>query len=109
VTYFIYQSLDHYPQPKTVAEQREIDRANGELVAALAQLGRGVATPWRSLRHALHGGRRRAPVSARPRPLPGRVSRVVDLVPLADLAADREQLCSIAPSSPNGTLQSSRR
>jgi hypothetical protein len=109
VSYFIYQSLDHYTQPKTVAEQREIDRANGELVAALAQLGHAVSTPWRSLRHALDGGRRRATVFARPRPLPSRASRVVDLVPGGDPTADREQLCSLASSSSNGTLQSSRR
>lgn len=39
-------------RPKTQAEQREIDRINGEFAAAIAQLSHSLAAPWRAARQA---------------------------------------------------------
>jgi hypothetical protein len=39
-------------RPKTQAEQREIDRINGEFAAAIAQLSHSLAAPWRAARRA---------------------------------------------------------
>jgi hypothetical protein len=57
VSYFIYQA-GQADRTRTAAEQREIDRVNGELVKAFAEVGHGAAAPWRSLRRAVKRGRR---------------------------------------------------
>lgn len=72
--YVIYRGLSQAKRPRTDAQQREIDRVNGELAAALAQLGHSAATPWRSVRHALHDRRLRVPTPAR-RDVSGRDAR----------------------------------
>lgn len=109
MTYFIYQSLSQVERPRTQAEQRDIDRANGELVAAFAQLGHSAATPWRSLQRTLNGGRRRSPVSAHHRPRPRTDGRVVGLVPYLGEPEDCGQSRGHGSSSPNGTRELSRR
>ena len=49
-------------RPKTQAEQREIDRMNGEVAAAIAQLWHSLAAPWRAVRaHGTSGAAVRNP------------------------------------------------
>jgi hypothetical protein len=57
----IYQGYQA-TRPKTAAEQREIDRVNGELAAAAAGLWRARAASWHSLRQALPVGLLGAPM-----------------------------------------------
>lgn len=109
MTFFISQTLSQAGRPRTQAEQREIDRANSELVAAFAQLGHSVATPWRSLRQALDGGRRRPARAARREPGRRFDAGVVGLVPHAELPADSVQSGDLASCSPNRTRQLTRR
>jgi hypothetical protein len=54
--YTVYQ----VERTKSAAEQREIDRSNAELAAAISRLWRALAAPWRA---------RAAPSRARRRPV----------------------------------------
>ena len=108
MTYFSSQSFSQAGR-RTEAEQRDIDRANSELVAAFAQLGRGVAAPWRWLRQALDGGRRRSAMSVRHEPRRRLDAGAVGPVPCAELPADSVPSGDVAPCSPNRTRQLTRR
>lgn len=79
MSYFIYQS-GQADRTRSAAEQQRIDRVNAELVRTFAELGHGAATPWRSLRQAIHRGRR-------------------------PVLADRPAPCAHAMSSPNRAHQ----
>ena len=103
VTYFMYQSLSQAERPRSRAEQQEIDRVNAELAAAFAQLGRGVATPWRSLRRTLHGGQGSRLMFARRTARPRPAARVDGVVPCAAEPEDYAMACSLASSSTDCT------
>jgi hypothetical protein len=108
VTYFMYQSLIQAERPKSAAEQRQIDRANGELAAAFAELGHSAAAPWRRLRRTLYRGQRR-PLMSAPRPLRRTDARVDGLVPHVSEPEDYGSICSPASSSPDCTRQLARK
>jgi hypothetical protein len=108
VNYFIYQSSFQTERRRSEAEQREFDRVNAELVASFAQLAHSVATPWRSLQHALYG-RRRSRAAARLEPRPHRAERVDGLVPCPEHQEDNARSCSLASPSRTPTRQLSRR
>jgi hypothetical protein len=81
-------------RPKTRAEQREIDRINGEFAAAIAQLSHSFAVPWRAVRRAWHIRRRRAEPAPRPRSAqsivaPGRALHRTHAAAVRDNAGDR--------------------
>jgi hypothetical protein len=109
MTFFISQSLSQPGRPITRAEQREIDRVNSELVAAFAELGHSVATPWRSLQHALHVSRRRSAMSVRHEPRRRLDAGAVGPVPCIEHPADSVPSGDLVSCSPNRTRQLTRR
>jgi hypothetical protein len=79
-------------RPKTQAEQREIDRINGEFAAAIAQLSHSFAVPWRAVRrswHIRHCRAEPAPRSAQSIVASGRTLQRTHAAAVRDNAGDR--------------------